>query len=212
MNTQIHIKSVYLHYDETFKVYNMFIFVTYCTVGFCIHRIADDVNKFYYRHQPMYHSFTYIYEKVEDMSSSIYRLKQTLCVKKKKIHKELPNYIECFTCFSCNYFVYILSLAFDECPDNIVKYGIYYDYETYATKHDTYLTKLSDCLIQSMIITNETDLSDKVVMFIQSGYNTNVCYASDDNKLKSQAERCNKISENETRLWLNEVCSSYRQR
>lgn len=119
----LNVKSVYIYYDETYNAYNMFIFLTYCSVGFCVHRVADEVSKFYWLQQTMYitdGAFVYIYEKPEYMAASICSLKKHLALKKKNIYKTLPKCIRCFNCFSCNYFV-----AYDAHPENVHTQGIY---------------------------------------------------------------------------------------
>jgi len=194
--TKIDIKSVYMYYDEKYKAYNMFIFFTFCSVGFCVHRVADDVSKFYWLQQTMYHSsgaFAYIYEKPEYMAASICHLKKRFPLKKKNIYKTLPECLRCFDCFSCNPFVYMLSLAYAEHPEKVRTDGIYCNYEKHLSPMDKHTTILSECLesVQNMVITDNPDvLATKITVFLDSGYDLKTFYGEDGGGYTCDYEGC----------------------
>jgi len=175
MNTNIKIKTAYMHYDMKHNIYNMFIFIEFCSIGFCLQRISNDKNTFY-TEGPLYlnnGNVLYIYEKIEDMNNSIYLLKKELHVKKIKITQKYSKYIKCFSCYSCNYFVYVLELAYLNEKENLQKYGIYYDFNIKVSKNDEYDENLQKCLAYNdkTIIKTSTDFINKVKSYVQSDYN-----------------------------------------
>jgi len=180
---EIRIKTVYIYYDKIYSIYNMFIFIEYCTIGFCIHRIAKNPKIFYTKNMmmtPQDGVFTYIFEDITHMSLSIYKLKKTLKnYKKISFTNNFTKYLDCFSCLSCNYFVYILSIAYDKEYENLIKYGLKYDYSVYALDCDKYKTNLQDCLLtyKTSIIKNINDLTTKISNFIKSKYNINLYYS-----------------------------------
>lgn len=180
------IKTAYSYYDEKNNIYNMFIFIEFCSIGFCIQRVSDNTEIFYIENMLMstyYGAISYIYEDIALIPLSIQKLKQQFeSIKEIPISNDYKKYISCFSCFSCNYFEYILSLIYNdmsEC-DNLIKYGIYYDCKVLAIKRDTELTELQDCLKyrEKYIIKNNNDLSEKIQLLISSGYNYDV-FSSD---------------------------------
>lgn len=172
-NDNLKIKTAYMHHDTMYNVYNMFIFIEFCSIGFCLQRISDNKKTFYTENLTMYDgNILFIYENINDMNMSIYLLKKELQVKKMTVTQGYARYIRCFSCLSCNYFVYVLRLAYLNEMENLHKYGIYYDFETKVCKFDDYNTKLQECLAyhDKKIIKKPDDLGNKIKLYILSGY------------------------------------------
>lgn len=169
----INVKTMYFYYDVKNSVYNMFIFIEYCGVGFCIHRVSKDPNTFYYSNMIMnvlHGVFIYIYENITNMSLSIHYLKQKIPTLKKKSLYHYDKYLKCIDCFSCNYYMFLLRLAYIYEYDNLQKYGIYYNYKVVALPCDNFESLLQENLDIKMVVKHSQDLAEKIFLFISTGY------------------------------------------
>lgn len=207
MNCDLKIKTAYMHYDTKYNMYNMFIFIEFCSIGFCLQRISDNKKTFYTEDLTMYDgNITFIYENINDMNMSIYLLKKELQVKKIRITQGYSRYIQCFSCFSCNYFVYVLRLAYLNEMENLCKYGIYYDFEIKVFKSDNDNTKLQECLAyhDKRIIKNPDDLWNKIKLYILSGYDDELFVST----IESSNYTCDYVC-NETNVECGKLFSKY---
>jgi hypothetical protein len=115
MEPKITIKSAYKYYDENIEVWNLFLYIEFCSMSFCVQRIRKNIDKFIYYNKAdfddmMYCSvdLIYIFEKTNIVADSIYKLKQKFGKKLKKIsiNKTMAETLKCFSCYSCNFFIY----------------------------------------------------------------------------------------------------------
>ena len=177
MENKLKIKSAFTYYDERFSLYNLFIFLEFCGIGFCIQRLAQDPKMFsveYMLMQPSYGNFTYIFTNKDDIPMSIHKLKKLFPTgKKRKITNKYWKYIDCLACVSCNYFVFLLNLAYEKEPAKLKTHGIYLDFEVIAIKGDSEPSKLQESLKywEKHIIKSPDDFINKINLFVTSNYN-----------------------------------------
>ncbi len=185
------IKSAYKYYDEKMKIWNLFIFVEFCSVYFCIHRFRndikyltgemkydDDIDEIQFLKNTIFnnHDVIYIYESNSFINQSILELKKKLIgIKKQNITKTLYKSIECFSCYSCNFPIYMLSCAYIENSENIIKNGIYADYQkVFWHENDIEILKNTMEYNKKNIITDAESLISKINNLINSSYNKEI--------------------------------------
>lgn len=237
MKPQIIIKSAYKYYDEIMKVWNLFIFVEFCSVSFCVQRIRKDIDRFIdYGKKKIYdsesiksHMFIYeidkiyIFENINILSKSMYELKKKFNGKLKKIklsslkNKTIINTLQCLSCYSCNFFIYLLRCAYIDNPQNIIINGIYADYKKVFWNSDD-IESLSNALNywKKYIIYNQADLADKISQFINLKYNNKIFYSNDE--FTDYNTNCCDINgcdftclKNDVNLFFCQECFSYKQ-
>lgn len=182
------IKTAYKYYDEDMKLWNLFIFVEFCSIYFCIHRVRKNLkyltDETYYnidyiessRNQIFTYDVVYIYESNDFINESIYELKKNFGkkIRKQNITKTLYKTIRCFACISCNFHLYILSCAYNENSENIIKNGIYADYKKIYSEDDVQILKdlMEDC--EKVIIRDSKSLASKINQLIESKYDFSI--------------------------------------
>ncbi len=144
--------SVYKYFDDQTKYYNYFIFLEHCSIHYCIHKFDYTSNWLSSNNDLELMSqdenvYVYLYENKNIMRSSIYQLKHTFNpIKKCSITKSLPDFLKCFSCYSCNFIVHMLELAYNENPQNIIDNGIYANYTKIFFNDENEKETLSECI------------------------------------------------------------------
>ena len=193
------IKTAYKYFDETTKLWNLFTFIEYCTITFCIqsvrkdytiltepktfHKIFDEneiILKEYYMFDCCTKGFdiVYTFESNNDVNKSIYDLKQHFKDKliKQNITKTLYKSSKCFNCMCCNWFIYMLAESYKINSQNIIDNGIYAKQVIEFGKNKV-LEKLEDAIDEEQfIVKKDNRLVDIINKFINSKYNRNVFY------------------------------------
>ena len=176
------IKSCYLYYDKTYKMYNMFIFLQSRGMAYCIHRINNNLNYLFVENQLFCHqsgSFVYIYEKKINMTDDIDTLKTKYpTLIKIPIVSKLKKIISCFNCMCCNYLIFVLSAAYKAHPYNIIKNGINAEFiGQVMTNPDLPPENLQELINYGKdendnngIVKNNEELFSKIIKVIDSGY------------------------------------------
>ncbi len=197
------IKTAYKYFDELTQLWNLFTFIEYCTITFCIQSVRKDytvltepkifdkdvdtnnrILSTYYMFDCCKKGFdiVYIFEKNDDVNKSIYELKQNFGKKllKQHITKTLYKSTECFTCMCCNWFVYMLNETYKINKQNIIDNGIYAK-QVIEFGDNKILEKLEDAIdINKKIITNSNKFVDIVNEYINKKYNDVVFYDKSD--------------------------------
>ena len=176
MSTEI--KSCYLYYDEKYSIYNMFIFLHSCGMAYCIHRTNSNLDYLFITTQTMTvysGSQVYIYDKKCNMSQDVSYLQNLLpTMKQIPIPAKMIDYINCFDCFSCNYWIYILREAYEDNHDNIITNGVYANFAKAVWKDDPTPVVLQDMHedddVEDSIVKNNDELATKIKNFIYRGY------------------------------------------
>ena len=181
METKIIIKSAYKYYDELLQVWNLFLFIEFCSISFCVQRINKNINKYIvydkdnkYKMMNYELDIVYIFEKTSIVSDSIHKLKKTFGKKLKKIsiNKNMVETLYCLSCDSCNFFIYLLECAYIDNPQNIINNGIYAEFKkTFWSEDDIEILSNSLEYMKKNIIYCSNDFEDKVTQFIDSKYN-----------------------------------------
>ena len=193
------IKTAYKYFDETTKLWNLFTFIEYCTITFCIQSVRKDYtvltepktfHKFFDENEIIlaeYYMFdcckkgfdiVYTFESNNDVNKSIYELKQFFGkkLKKQNITKTLYKSSKCFNCMCCNWFIYMLAETYKINKQNIIDNGIYAKQVIEFGKNKI-LEKLEDAIDEEQfIVKKDNKLIDIINKFINSKYNRNVFY------------------------------------
>ena len=195
------IKTAYKYFDETTKLWNLFTFIEYCTITFCIqsvrkdytiltepktfHKIFDEneiILAQYYMFDCCKKGFdiVYTFESNNDVNKSIYDLKQHFKDKliKQNITKTLYKSSKCFNCMCCNWFIYMLAESYKINSQNIIDNGIYAKQVIeFGKGKNKVLEKLEDYIDEEQfIVKKDNKLVDIINKFINSKYNRNVFY------------------------------------
>lgn len=200
------IKTAYKYFDETTQLWNLFIFIKYCSITFCIQSVRKDYTiltepKIFSDHFDTneiilaeYYMFNcckkgfdivYTFESNNDVNKSIYELKQFFGkkLKKQNITKTLYKSTKCFNCMCCNWFVYMLAETYKKNKQNIIDNGIYAK-QVIEFGKDKILKNLEDAIDidnnNNKIITNDNKLIDIINKFINSKYNTKIFFDLND--------------------------------
>lgn len=180
MTSKINIKSAYKYYDNSMELWNLFLFVEFCSISFCIQRVRKNINNFINSYENIefktmsYLDSIYIFENNNLVPKAIFNLKKKFGknLKKISITKTMIKTLSCFSCYSCNFFINLLECVYVEDPNNIIKNGIYAKYEKQFWKDDDIETLENSLLYQfKRIIYTSDDLINKVCEFVDSKYN-----------------------------------------
>ena len=187
----VQIKTAYKYYDESLEVWNLFLFVELFSLSFCIQRIRKNIDRFVNfndddgLNNEMYSptNIVYIFENNNLVAESIKNLKMYFGKKLKKIsiNKTMANTSKCISCYSCNFFIYLLGCAYVENPENIITNGIYAKYSK-IFRDDNDIETLENSLEyqKKNILYGTKDLTNKISEYINSKYNNKIFY-SDEN-------------------------------
>lgn len=196
------IKTAYKYFDEVNKLWNLFTFIEYCSITFCIqsirkdytiltepktfHKIFDEneiILAKYYMFDCCEKGFdiVYTFESNNDVNKSIYELKQFFGIKLKKqnITKTLYKSSKCFNCMCCNWFIYMLAETYKINKQNIIDNGIYAKQVIeFGKGKNKCLEKLEDAIDKKdpFIVKKDNTLINVINKFINSKYNRNVFY------------------------------------
>lgn len=111
----------------------------------------------------------YIFDNTNIVSDSIFQLKKKFGKKLKKmsITKTMQYTLTCLSCYSCNFFIYLLECAYIDNPNNITTNGIYAQYQK-TFWHENDIETLTNSLEyhKKYIIKNPNDLTEKILNII----------------------------------------------
>ena len=113
---QITIKSAYKYWHDKLEVWNLFLFIEFCSVSFCVQRTRKNIDKFINDNKDCDFKIiksldiVYIFDNITIVSDSIFQLKKKFGKKLKKmsITKTMEKTLTCLSCYSCNFFIYLL--------------------------------------------------------------------------------------------------------
>lgn len=186
---QITIKSAYKYLDEKIEVLNLFLFIEFCSVSFCVQRTRKNIDKFINNNKDCdfkimsYLDVVYFFDNPNIVSDSIFQLKKKFGKKLKKISitKTMEKTLTCLSCYSCNFFIYLLECAYIDNPNNIITNGIYAEYQkTFWHENDIETLQNSLEYLEKYVIKNPNDLTEKISKFIDSKYNLKIFNSNKD--------------------------------
>jgi len=198
------IKSAYKYFDETTGVWNLFLFIEYCTIYFCLHRCRKHLERFttnnfigkydrYDSDKIEINRFDNIYafETKNDVNKSIYNLKQNFNgkLKKQTITKTLNNKTKAFLQL---FYIKCLGLAFIKNPQNIIQNGLKSDENIIVYEQVRSLKEELYCEYNKYIcvIINRTLFIDAVNRFINDKYDNIYSSCWDDGNYCCDIEGC----------------------
>lgn len=182
--TDITVKHAYTYFDDNNTLYNLFVFIELCSVGFCVHRARKDFNDLIDTENTTFEvpgDIVYIYKNQNIMSKSIKILQKKFPTMEKitidaTTLENIKTSLSCMSCYSCNNFIYMLTCAYTSNPTNVLENGIYAKYSKKNSNDDVeYLEK---CLEneKELIIKKPIDLFDKIFRLIANNYDSCIFY------------------------------------